>query len=845
MQTPLKSAPSRIRRTGPALWLFFLAALLLIAGERTDLLESWYYDFLQRQHQSQGSDRIVILSTDRADGSTASIWDADRFTAVAGALNAAGVELIVPVEPPPSSSALPDVGQLSALVELERRVRQMDERDAGQSGNDIDSLTQQLANIRKQYERQAQMAKAVKQAGNVILALSVATPAGNDSPVSAACARWITAVPNENTLAAIRTAGLIMPADDLCTAARQLGFIGFRSDPDGVIRNDDLLVRTSAGVFGSLAYAAALEVPESPLAAMAGLLTAGTPVAAQSSGFTFLTRYYAGTNGQPAFKRIAVDALLAGDIAKSDLQGRIVLIGGTRSGSYMTPLGTSAATADLVATRLSNLLLQDALSRPRWLAVLEPALLILAGLLLLVWLPVMSTTGSALAALFLTMILLTTEVYLLIALGIWAKLVTVALFTLLGTGSLHIMRGLWSPASKKSGAANTDLPGHGQLSDEDELDLAFSVLRQQEDSEETKRRLYKIAMIHGRRKEFAKAERVFQYLASLDPDYADVSEKLTKLSGAVRKKSGEDEIEAQASAEPADDSSSEPASPIASADGSGKQFMGRYEVLEKIGQGAMATVYLGRDPKINRKVAIKTIALADEFSAEDLAATKTQFMREAESAGRLNHPNIIAIYDVGEDNDVAYLAMEYFEGDALNHHATEGSLLPAKWVLELMARAADALHYAHGQNVVHRDIKPANIMYHAGKDELKITDFGIARLTDTSRTKTGIILGTPSYMSPEQLAASSVTGQSDLYSLGITMYQLLCGQVPFQADSIPQLMDKIANMPPAPVTQQREDLPACIDPILERVLAKMPEDRFANGRTMALALRDCVESFPV
>jgi serine/threonine-protein kinase len=218
-------------------------------------------------------------------------------------------------------------------------------------------------------------------------------------------------------------------------------------------------------------------------------------------------------------------------------------------------------------------------------------------------------------------------------------------------------------------------------------------------------------------------------------------------------------------------------------------------------------------------------------------------MREAESAGRLNHANIISIYDVGEDNDVAYLAMEYFEGKSLHHFAQPGALLPPQWVLELGARAAEALHYAHSQNVVHRDIKPANIMYNANNDSLKLTDFGIARLTDTSRTKTGIILGTPSYMSPEQLAGNPVTGQSDLYSLGITLYHLLTGAPPFRADSIPKLMDKIVNERHVLLTTQRDDLPACVDEIFDTALAKDPGDRFANGRAMALALRDCCSSF--
>ncbi|HHQ13505.1 MAG TPA: serine/threonine protein kinase, partial [Chromatiales bacterium] len=418
--------------------------------------------------------------------------------------------------------------------------------------------------------------------------------------------------------------------------------------------------------------------------------------------------------------------------------------------------------------------------------------------------------------------------------GVWTRLATPATFCTLGVAALYSISVLRSQA--RSMTIATPVPAMGRLTDEDELDMAFSVLRQQSPTDDTKERLYRIAVTHGRRKEFAKAERVLRYLASIDPDYRGVQDKLKKLSGARNKTP--DKKPATAAQAPAP----KPVTHSSDTGGIGRR-LGRYEVQEKLGQGAMATVYLAIDPKINRKVAIKTIALAEEFSEEDLQSAKEQFLREAESAGRLNHPNIIVIYDVGEDENVAYLAMEYFEGKSLSQYAQPGSLLPPRWVLELGARAAEALHYAHSQNVVHRDIKPANIMYHAATDDLKLTDFGIARLTDTSRTKTGIILGTPSYMSPEQLSGAAVTGQSDLYSLGITLYHLLTGAPPFRADSIPKLMDKIVNDRHASLGNTRDDLPACVDELFDCILAKDPADRYPNGRAMALALRDCCSSF--
>ena len=182
-------------------------------------------------------------------------------------------------------------------------------------------------------------------------------------------------------------------------------------------------------------------------------------------------------------------------------------------------------------------------------------------------------------------------------------------------------------------------------------------------------------------------------------------------------------------------------------------------------------------------------------------------MREAEIAGRLNHPNIVTIYDVGERSGHAYIAMEYLKGRHLSEFAAPDTLLPVDLVLELLGLTADALDYAHTESVVHRDIKPANIMYDSISGRLKITDFGIAKLIDVSRTRTGIVLGTPAFMSPEQLEGHNVNGHTDLFALGVSLYQLLTGHLPFRGASMTKLMFVIANEPHQPVTAIR---PACL-----------------------------------
>jgi len=269
------------------------------------------------------------------------------------------------------------------------------------------------------------------------------------------------------------------------------------------------------------------------------------------------------------------------------------------------------------------------------------------------------------------------------------------------------------------------------------------------------------------------------------------------------------------------------------------QRLGRYVIEKRIGRGAMGAVYLARDPRINRPVALKAIPIAQEFEDEELKEARLRFFREAESAGRLTHPNIITVFDAGEDKGLAYIAMEYVPGIPLTNFTDPKRLLAPKRALELAASVAEGLDYAHNQGVIHRDIKPANLLYNPKEGSLKISDFGVARLTDNNRTKTGIVLGTPMYMSPEQLGAEKLTGLSDLFSLGVTLYELLAGEVPFKASNIAVLMTRITTEDPAPVSNRRAGIPPSVDTVLAKALAKKPRDRFASGAEMAIALRNC------
>jgi serine/threonine-protein kinase len=280
-----------------------------------------------------------------------------------------------------------------------------------------------------------------------------------------------------------------------------------------------------------------------------------------------------------------------------------------------------------------------------------------------------------------------------------------------------------------------------------------------------------------------------------------------------------------------------PRPPIPAPTAPRRATLGRYRVDRQLGRGAMGAVYLGHDPKIGRQVAIKTMALTQEFDGAALVEARERFFREAETAGRLQHRDIVTIFDAGEDQDLAYIAMEYLKGQDLQRHTAIANLLPVPAVLHIVARVADALAYAHSHGVVHRDIKPANVMIDPTANTVKVTDFGIARITDSSRTRTGMVLGTPSFMSPEQMAGRRVDGRSDLYSLGVMLFQLLTGRLPHSAESMAKLMYQIANEPAPDVRTFRADLPAALADVIALALEKRPEVRYGDGRQFALDLR--------
>lgn len=268
--------------------------------------------------------------------------------------------------------------------------------------------------------------------------------------------------------------------------------------------------------------------------------------------------------------------------------------------------------------------------------------------------------------------------------------------------------------------------------------------------------------------------------------------------------------------------------------------IGRYEILDEVGQGAMGTVYRARDPLIERTVAIKTVPIAQ--LRQEGADAESRFLREAQSAGRLSHPNIVTIYDVGETDGLAYIAMEYLPGATLRDIMDKGPM-PLDLVLDTATQMAGALAFAHEHGVIHRDIKPANVVVTGQRGRVKLTDFGIAHLLNSEHTQTGQMLGSPRYMSPEQAMGREIDGRSDIFSLGAVLYEMLTGQYAFDADSLPAIVYRVIHEAPVPAPSLRPQLPAPVASLLKRMLDKDPQSR-PDARTLVSALHALTPAAP-
>lgn len=829
---PLPAPARRHGRTrAQAGWVLGAAVLVLGVHTATDLfdgLERRLYDAALSHSARAPSERIAVIAID--DRSIANIgrwpWSREVHAELIDRLRAGGARTIAHTAlflEPQAERGLDDL-------------RALREQIAGNTLDDLgplarDALLRQIAEAEQRLDADTRLAQSMARAGNVIVpsVFELGLPLGRpDQPLPAFAQRHAPVDDRGFGVPAVQTQ---QPLPAVGEAAVAVAHLNQLQDPDGAVRREALLLHFDGHSVPSMALAVAahslnLRPADLQLLPGEGLQLGGLRIATDAQG-TVRPQFYPAQGDRPAFAQDAFFDVLSGQIPASKYAGKVVIIGATAAGVgsfFATPLPEALAPAQLLAHTTSAILQNHFITQPVWSGAAVLGLLALVMVYLLFVLPRLSARQGAALSTLLFLALLGADYGLLTQSALWLPMVLPAALLLLGHLALVTQRfGITEAGKRRSDAESAEtnrqmglaLLGQGQL------DLAFDRLRRVPHSPALMDNLQQLALDFERKRQFHKAQSVYEHMRGLDASHPGIDQRLQRartLSETV--------VLGSPAAHPG-------GTLVLDAAGVEKPMLGRYQVEKELGKGAMGVVYQGRDPKIGRVVAIKTLALAAEFEGSELQDARERFFREAETAGRLQHPHIVTIFDAGEEHDLAYIAMEFLQGHDLQEHTRSGQLLPVATVLSIGERVARALDYAHRQNVVHRDIKPANIMYDPAGDSVKVTDFGIARITDDSRTRTGLVLGTPSFMSPEQLAGQRVDGRADLYALGVSLFQLLTGQLPLRGDSMAALMYRIANQPPPDVRSLRPELPAALADILARSLAKLPAERYQSGAALA------------
>jgi serine/threonine-protein kinase len=840
-------------------------------------LERSFYDWGVRSTDRLPSDKIAVIAID--DESINNIgrwpWPRDLHAELINRLSDGGAKVIGQtvffLEPQLDPGALyirelieffsnasfndvpADIDALGAMLEFEgnnKSVEEILEFYLQSSVNtrlsqDIETLKSSLFEAEQSLDTDARLAESLAKANNVVLAMIfyLGMPRGNpdgelpDYVLKNSINQIRDRVSAQaNGMFPIPTEDVLPPIAQIGRFAAAIGHLNSLPDLDGGVRSEPLVLQHYDRFYPSISLqiaARSLNLDTDDIkvnlaeSVELGSLKIKTDIQLQMNTF-----YYSDIEGFPAFQVDSFYDVFTGKIPVEKYRDKIVLIGPTATGvgtPQVTPIDASMAPVLTLAHSVSSILNEDFFIEPEWGFWARMAAFVTVMLYLMLLMPRLKAGIAFVVTLLLILGLITSHYVLMTGSATWVQLMTPAALLVIGYLLITTKRFLVTERGKarsdeESAESNRMLGIAFQT--QGQLDMAFEKFRKcRPVDDQVLEAMYNLALDFERKRQFNKATSVYQYMSKHDNKFRDIESRMSRAQKM------EETVMLGGSGVHAGGALS------LDQGGIEKPMLGRYEVEKERGKGAMGIVYLGKDPKIGRVVAIKTMALAQEFEEDELDEVKERFFREAETAGRLNHPNIVTIYDAGEEHDLAYIAMEFLKGHDLARYCKPDNLMDMRTVISIVARSAEGLDFAHKQNVVHRDIKPANIMYEPGSDSVKITDFGIARITDSSKTKTGMVLGTPSYMSPEQLAGKKVDGRSDLFSLGVMLYQMLSGSLPFKADSMASLMFKITNEEAADVRTLRADIPEALAAVINKALVKDVELRYQTGAEFANALK--------
>jgi serine/threonine-protein kinase len=779
----------------------------------------------------RANENVVIIDTSSGQSSRGWPTTRARLPAAVARLRAAGARVIALLD----GRAAPETAAVDYLREQADRL-----------GGSSATLARRLAGG---LDVEAQLAAQARRAGTVIVGVDPASSsvaaaddplAGIDNgitvtasgPAPSSFARFLPGYLQRTPIS--DTPPLAPVSEDVLRASAGFGITGLAPTDLRAPRTLPLVYRSDDRLIPSLALAVAALASGQKTPAFEGrAVEIGGRRLATDQGLHAFPYYYAWADSPPFPTHDLVD-LVNGRVSSQELRDHVVLLGALSPPDRPlvdAPGGELLAPVAVLANNVSALLNGDLYAVPAWAFWLSRGAFLLVALYLMFLLPRVRPSLQLLFSAVLLLVLVNVEFILLSAKFVKVELMLPLMLLVAGHVVFTVRYLIQERIRRFQGElseANRMVGQSFQLAGR--LDQALDYYSRCLPSKALAQQLYNLGLDYERRRQFSKAVSTFNLIRRYKQGFSDVEDRIRRIK----------DLEGRLML-----GSSRPGilDPVELTGGNlQKPMLGRYQIEKELGRGAMGVVYLGKDPKIGRTVAIKTLDLAQEFAGQELEEVRARFFREAETAGRLNHPNIVTIYDVGEEYDLAYIAMDYLSGVNLQRFCAPGALLPLHVVLDIGVQVAEALDYAHTKQVVHRDVKPANIIFDRRTGRVKVTDFGVACLTDASKTRTGTILGSPSYMSPEQVQGSKVDGRADIFSLGITLFQLIRGELPFTGQPIAALMYKIANEAHPDVTFLRPDLPKCLAEVIDRALAKDAAGRFQTGAEMAGALRACLRN---
>jgi serine/threonine-protein kinase len=829
----LKKHPSLV--LGVAVMILFLG-LWFVRFQFIDTLELKYYDVMMKLRGDPESDsNIVMVDIDEDSIEKLGRWPWPRSLLAQGIekINAGNPKVIA------LNLLLTETETSEGLRELQSLESVFQKKLLKKAGREGKTFLETLRQAQTRLDNDAKLTQALENANNVVLPIffkeSAVVGEQRVAPDATLIAQSIQQIQNEGDYTVPVGNEIVLPVSSFLNAAKGIGHFNLNYDMDGTARRERLLYEYNGLFFPSYTLRVAtlyLNIPLEELKADIGsAIHIGSKVAVPTTLYSELLISFKGP--RDSFRSFSFFDIINDKIPASVFKNKLVLVSPSAAG-IMNPLSTptdpTMPVGEFSAHTIWAILNNTFIQKPPWSDLAELIAIIFIGIIAAWVLPRLKAMLAGIVFVALLILFIGGTAFAFASSGMWIPSMYPLLELIIcyiGVVSLSYFVTETHKDKVEGESAETNRMLGLSFQSQGMLDMAFDKFRRVPVNDEMKDILYNLALDYERKRQFNKAAAVYEYIEENDGKFKDVAERKKKLLQASETMVFGDGLLAGGNQ---DGGLMETGTDI-------KPTLGRYEVERQLGKGAMGIVYLGKDPRINRTTAIKTFRFTDDFEESEIDGMKEKFFREAESAGTLSHPNIVTIYDAGDEQDLAYIAMEYLEGEDLEKYTKKENLLPLRKVIGHIADIADGLAYAHEKGIVHRDIKPANIML-LSSNVVKITDFGIARITATSQTQTGIVKGTPYYMSPEQFSGKKVDGRSDIFSLGVMMYQLLTGKLPFYADNPAALMNQIMN---EPHQDPRKINPKIVKPVvtvINNALIKNRDKRYQNASQMCAHLRE-------